>query len=473
MMNLNVTAKADYEATFPVYGEEAAYARVNEVKTGAVNNQHLFSMLQRLIASLDCVISAQVSEIIHHPQFEALEASWRGLVYLLDQCHKQKQVKIRIFNITKTELRDDVSRALEYDQSQLFQKVYNEEFGMPGGEPFGVLVGDYEFSHHPEDVEILQGISQVSAAAFVPFIAGASPVMFGLNKISELELQPDLEIIFKQPTYARWNFLRQTEDSRFLGLVAPHFLLRLPYVIGHGAVYPFFFKDTKQSSAYLWGNGSFAFAAVLIKAFVSHGWLANIRGCAENSKGGGNVPAAAYPYFTTDKAGLARKIVTDVLITDGLEKDLDSLGFIALCQPYNGYNAVFYGNSSVQKPKEYNNLAASQNAAASVMLQHIFCASRFAHYLKLMGRDKVGSYASALSCQHDLNRWLANYIASNTDLSSEMRSRYPLQEAKVQVKDAPGKPGHYMCVIHLRPRFQLEQVATSITLVTELTSIVK
>jgi type VI secretion system protein ImpD len=470
---MGVTAKANYEETFPVYGEEAAYIQESktEVETGVVN-QHLFSMLQRLIASLDRVISAQVSEIIHHPQFRTLETSWRSLAYLVSQSNKQKQIKIRVLDITKTELRDDVVKVLDYDQSQLFQKVYSEEFGMPGGQPFGVLIGDYEFSHHPEDIEILQGVSQVAASAFAPFITGTDPAIFGLNQMNELELQPDLEAIFKQPAYARWNFLRQTEDARFLGLVAPHFLIRLPYVIGHGAVYPFFFKDTKQNEGYLWGNGSFAFAAVLIQAFISHGWLANIRGCGENSKGSGNVPPAAYPYFSTDRAGLARKFSTDVLITDGLEKELDTMGFISLCQPYNGNNPVFYGNASVQKPKVYNSSAASQNAVASMMLQHMFCASRFAHYLKVMGRDKVGAYVSAYACQNDLNKWLSNYIASNVDLSAEMRSRYPLQEAKVQVKESPGKPGHYMCVIHLRPRFQLEQVAAYITLITELPPIV-
>jgi type VI secretion system protein ImpD len=473
MMNLGINVRSNHEANLPFQDEDLVYVQEKSMKAGVMNHmnhQRLLSMLQRLIASLDKVISAQVCEIIYHPQFAALEASWRSLAYLVNRGNKRKNIKIRVLNITKSELRDDVSKVLAFDQSQLFSKVYNEEFDTPGGEPFGVLIGDYEFSHHPEDVEILQVVSQVAAAAFAPFIAGASPAMFGINHHSEFGMFPDLETIFKQSTYTRWNFLRQTDDSRFLGLVVPHFLVRQPYSIKHRSKYPFFFKDPKLNRGFLWGNASYAFGAVLIQAFANYGWLANIRGCAKNLNEGGNVPSIVKAYFKTDSVGLVKKINTDVLITDGLEKTLDNLGFITLCQSYNGGMGVFYGNASVQKPKVYKKNTANQNARVSIMLQHIFCASRFAHYLKIMGRDKVGSYMSASACQSELDKWLMEYVAANSDLSAEMGSIYPLQKAEVKVRDTPGKPGYYMCIIYLQPRFQLEQIVTNITLVTELLS---
>lgn len=428
----------------------------------------------RLIAGIDRLISQQLSEILHHPRFKALEASWFSLLYLVAQAYKKPKIKIRVLNISRKELCADLKQALEFDQSQLFNKIYTEEFGMPGGEPYSVLIGDYEFSNHPEDIEALQVMSQIAAATFAPFIAAASSAMFSLDDITELARQPKLDVIFKQPQYIRWNSFRKQEDTRFIGLTLPHFLIRGPYDYKHSTrIVPieFCFTDTKPEQSYLWGNASYAFAAVLMQAFNNDGWLANIRGFTEPYRGG-VVPNYETAYFNTDKAGLIPKITTDVLITDSQEKQLSDLGFISLGNAYGHNVAVFYSNASIQQPTNYNSSAASQNAVTATMLQHLFCASRFAHYLKIIGRDKVGSFTSAQEHELYLNKWLLNYVASNVDLDSGTRKRYPLQEAKVKVKEQVGKPGSYMCVIHLKPYFQLEQVVTNITLVTELVSIV-
>ncbi len=425
--------------------------------------------IQRLIAGIDRAVSQQLSEIIHHARFEAIEASWRSLLYLVALSYKQPKIKIRVLDLARKELATDLKQALEFDQSVLFNKIYGEEFGMPGGQPYGVLIGDYEFSHQPDDIEVLQVMSQISAASFAPFIAAAASSMFSLNDVTELEKQPKLETIFKQPQYLRWNSFRRQEDSRFVGLTLPRFLVRDAY---QHANYRFCFQDTKPESAYLWGNASYAFAGVLIQAFENDGWLANIRGYTSDVLSGGVVPPYETTSFKTDKAGLIPKMSTDVLITDTQEKQLSDLGFIPLCRAFGDEMAVFYSNASIQSPKTYNSLAADQNALTSTMLQHMFCACRFAHYLKVIGRDKVGSFISAEDHELYLNRWLMQYVASNTDLKSVTRRRYPLQAAKVQVRERIGKPGSYSCVIQLKPCFQLEQVVTNITLVTELVSVV-
>lgn len=424
----------------------------------------------RLIANIDRVVSEQVSAIIHHPRFEQLEASWRSLLYLVAQAYKQPSVKIRILDLSRKELVTDLRQSLEFDQSQLFNKIYSEEFGMPGGKPYGVLLGDYEFSNHPEDIATLEAMSQVAAASFAPFIAAASGQMFNIDHITDLTKQPKLDVIFKQPQYLRWNSFRKQEDTRFVGLTLPHFLVRDAYARS-GFTGGFLFADTKPECGQLWGNACYAFGAVLIQAFLNDHWLGDIRGFSASGEGG-MVPDYVMPEFATDKFGLMPKINTDVFLTDSQEKQLTDLGFIPLCQAYGSDAAVFYSNASIQQSMVYNNTAATQNAATATMLQHIFCASRFAHYLKVIGRDKVGSFVSAQEHESYLNNWLGNYIVTNADASPSIRRRYPLQEAKVQVKEKIGKPGSYMCVIHLKPRFQLEQVVTNLTLVTELVSVV-
>ncbi len=447
-------------------GRSAVLSKLSQQKIVYLNDS---VFIQRLIAGIDQAVSKQLSEIIHHARFEAIEASWRSLLYLVALSYRQPKIKIRILNLSRKELAADLKQAFEFDQSVLFHKIYSEEFGMPGGQPYGVLIGDYEFSHKPDDIEVLQVMSQIAAASFAPFIAGTASSMFSLNDVTELEKQPKLEAIFKQPQYLRWNSFRRQEDSRFVGLTLPRFLVRDAY---NKTNYGFCFQDTKPESAYLWGNASYAFAGVLIQAFENDGWLANIRGYTSDILSGGVVPPYETAYFNTDKANLIPKMSTDVLITDTQEKQLSDLGFIPLCSAYGDEMAVFYSSASIQSPKGYNSAAADQNATTSTMLQHIFCASRFAHYLKVIGRDKVGSFTSAEDHESYLNKWLMQYVASNTDLKSTTRRRYPLQGAKVEVRERAGKPGSYSCVIHLKPCFQLEQVVTNITLVTDLVSVV-
>lgn len=428
-------------------------------------NQRIF-ILSQLISRIDQLLSVQLSTILHHPRFEKLEASWRSLAYLVAVA-RNPQVKIKILNINHKLFCHDLTKAIEFDQSALFSKVYCEEFGMPGGEPFGVLVGDYEFSQQPDDIEALQNMAAVAAAAFAPFVTGTAASLFGLNHITELATQPNLENIFKKQHGERFEALRNMEDARFLGITLPHFVVRLPYSNYAHSAYGFCFKDACPEKGYLWGNAGFAFAAVLIRAFLHYGWLAQIRG-GDAKDEGGYVPELFSAYCATDKIGLIRKFNTDVLLTDSQERELSKLGFIALCQAYGGENSIFYSNASMQKVPTYSNLIAQQNAKAASMLQYILCASRFAHYLKIIGRDQAGSFLDAQDCENHLMHWLLNYVAGNKDLSYEKRARYPLQEAKVQVKENPHKSGCYLCTIWLKPYFQLEQVVTAITLVTEL-----
>jgi type VI secretion system protein ImpD len=406
-----------------------------------------------------------------------MEASWRGLHFLVHQVPEGENVKIRVLNLSWKELTRDLERALEFDQSQLFRKVYNEEFGTPGGEPFGVLLGDYEIRHRPapdhafDDVSTLTSISNVAAAAFAPFIAAAHPALLDLTSFAELEQPLNLPRTFEQAEYLKWKAFRDTEDARFVGLTAPRVLMRPPYADDGSREDGFRFHEQLEGvgrAQHLWGTAVYAFGSVLIRSFTQSGWLANIRGVERGVEGGGLVAGLCTPSFATDKPGVATKCATDVIITDAQEKELAELGFMPLCHCQDTEYAAFYGNQSVQSPKPYDELPATINARLSAMLQYILCVSRFAHYLKVMTRDKVGSFFGPAECEDYLRRWLLNYTTGNDNASAEMKARYPLREAKVQVRERPDKPGTYTCVIHLRPHFQLDQMVTAVRLVTEL-----
>jgi type VI secretion system protein ImpD len=349
-----------------------------------------------------------------------------------------------------------------------------------------VLLGDYEVRHRPgpghpyRDLEALAKIAGVAAAAFAPFITGAHPSLFGLDSFNELERPIDLARVFDQLDYIEWRSLRQTEDARFLGVTLPRVLMRLPYADTPARAEGFHFREdvgAPDRGGYLWGNAAYAFVGVLIRCFAHSAWLADIRGVRQgvDDRGervcleeGGLVTGLPVHSFATDRTGLAAKFSTEIVITDTQEKDLGELGFIPLCHCLDTNHSAFYGNQSLQRPKGYDDPKATVNARLSAMLQYILCTSRFAHYLKVIGRDKVGSMLTPEECQEALQRWLRDYVTASDGAGPEVKARYPLREANVEVREQPGQPGSYQCVIHLRPHFQLDQMFTSVRLTTQL-----
>ncbi len=444
--------------------------------------------LSRDIARIDELIATQLNAVMHHPTFQKLEASWRGLSYLVNKLQESETVKIKVLNVSWAELVQDQSRALEFDQSQLFRSVYESEFGHPGGEPFAILIGDYEIRHRPsaehpyDDLETLSKISGVAAASFAPFIAGVHASFFGLDSFTELERPLDVSKIFEQVDYIKWRSFRQSEDARFVGLTLPRMLLRLPRQSTGAESRSIHFHEEVEGpdrSKYLWGNSVYAFGGVLIRSFIGSGWPADIRGVRQGQDEGGKrictddgglVTGLPVHSFTTDRSGLATKCSTEVIITDAREKELDELGFIPLCHCQDTEFSAYYSNASVQKPKKYDDPKATANARLSAMLQYMLCVSRFAHYVKVMSRDKIGSMTSPEICEQALDQWLKSYTTSNDNAGPEIKAKYPLREAKVAVRERPDKPGSYNCVIHLRPHFQLDQMFTTMKLSTELAS---
>jgi type VI secretion system ImpC/EvpB family protein len=433
-------------------------------------------LLNRQVAQIDALLNAQVNAILHHPRFQALEGSWRGLKYLVVQSDDD-QVRIRVLNASWRELARDFERAAEFDQSALFQKVYNEEFGIAGGEPFSVLLGDYEVQPRPgpghpvDDVSTLRAISQVAAAAFAPFIAAANPAMLGLEDFADLQRPMDLLRSFEQVEYVKWNAFRDSEDARFVGLTLPRVLMRSPWADDGGRSDGFRFREEfrrADAREHLWGNACYAFGAVLVRAFSQNGWLADIRGVVPGQETGGLVTGLPAPSFPEEKAGIAPRSSTDAVITDVQEKLLGELGFIPLSRCKDTGLSAFFGNRSVQQPKRYDRPEATTNARLSATLQYMLCVSRFAHYIKIIGRDKVGSLTEAGELERYLDKWFVDYILDSTDASPEMKAKHPLREARVQVREHPGKPGAYLLTIHLRPHFQLDELSASVRLVTEL-----
>jgi type VI secretion system ImpC/EvpB family protein len=435
--------------------------------------------LARDLAQLDELVTRQVSAILHHPAFQRLEASWRGLRHLVEHLPEGEAIKIRVLSVSWKELVRDLEKAIEYDQSHLFRKIYNEEFGTPGGEPYGVLIGDFEIHHRPskdhptDDVGAVMNIAAVSAAAFAPFIAGVHPSFFDLTSFSELERPLNLPRTFEQVEYLKWRAFRHSEDARFIALTLPRILLRLPYRDDGSRNDRFRYREEVEDPSqelYLWGNACYAFAAVLVRAYADSGWLADIRGIRPGLNGGGGM-AMGLPvnYFRTDREGIAPKCSVDAIVTDQQEKELGELGFMPLCYCQGTEFSAFYSNQSVQRVKKYDSSGATANAKLSAMLQYILCVSRIAHYLKVMGRDKVGSFQNPEDCQDYLQRWILNYCMANDDADLETKARYPLREGQVQVREHAGKPGSYYCVIHLRPHFQLDQMVAAVRLTTEMT----
>jgi type VI secretion system protein ImpC len=384
------------------------------------------------------------------------------------QSETGESLKIRVLNVTKRELGKDMEKAVEFDQSTLFKKVYEEEYGTLGGQPFGMLMGDYEFGRSAEDVSCLQKLSGVAAASHAPFVAGVSPKMFGMDDYTELSKPRDLTKIFDTVEYAQWKSFRESPDSRYVALAMPRVLGRLPYGEEFKRIDEFRYEenvDGTQHDKYLWMNAAWAYAARVTDAYAKDGWFARTRGV----EGGGKVEGLPVHTFPTDDGGVAMKCPTEIAITDRREFELSNLGFLPLLHCKGKDYAAFLGTQSCQKPKTYFDPAANANAELSTKLNFMLCVSRFAHYLKVMARDKIGSFMEVSDCANWLNAWIQNYVTPNPERVSEsVKAKQPLADARVEVQPVAGKPGYYEAVAYLRPHFQLEALTTSMRLVAEV-----
>jgi type VI secretion system ImpC/EvpB family protein len=440
-------------------------------------------LLSRDIARLDGILTRQVNAILHHPRFQKLESSWRGLYYLTQQAQNAReqiesegdksQIRIEMLSVSKHELVKDFERAAEFDRSQIWRKVYEEEFGMPGGEPFGVLVGDYEFANDPQDVELLGKMAEVAAGSFCPFVSAAAPKLLQLDSFTTLEQPIDLSGTFDQLPYLRWRSLRDRDDTRFVGLTLPRVLMRLPHEDDGSRADGFRFREEVEAPDfrnYLWGNSAYAFAAVLIRTYGVTRWFADIRGMERDVEAGGIVTDLPVHSFSTDRRGVATKSSLEVRVSEPQEQELAQLGLIPLCHAWNTDFRVYYSNPSLHKPKQYDEAVATANARISAMLQYVMCASRFAHYVKVIARNKLGSFQSGDELENELNRWLHKYVSPDELASATTKARYPLFAGNVEVRDIAGKPGSYRMIMHMLPHFQLDRLSASLRLVTRLTT---
>ena len=455
--------------------QELIKALTEEALKGTVTfSRNLTVTFDRAIAEIDRKVSEQLNAVMHHERFTKLEGSWRGLHYLVMNSETGTSLKIRMLQASKRDISRDLQRAVEFDQSQLFKKIYENEFGTPGGEPYGALVGDYEWTAHPDDVETLRLISNVSAGAFAPFISGVGAGMFGFSDWRELSKPRDLAKIFETQEYAKWRAFRDTEDSRFVALVMPRVIARLPYGAATKPVEEFAYEEAPKNADgsaramdhdhYCWMNAAYVKAARLTDAFAQYGFCTAIRG----TEGGGKVSNLPNHVFTSDDGDMDAKCPTEIGITDRREAELSGQGFLPLCHFKNTDYAVFFGSQSAQKPKKYDRPEATANAAISARLPYMMATSRFAHYLKVMARDKIGAFMEASDCEVWLYRWIQNYVNPMEGAGQESRAKYPLREAAIEVKEVPGKPGVYNAVAHLRPWLQMEELTTSIRMVARI-----
>lgn len=428
--------------------------------------------IEAIIAQLDLKLTEQINLIMHHEDFQKLEGAWRGLSYMVNNTETDEMLKIRFMNISKADLGKTLKRfkGTAWDQSPLFKKIYEAEYGQFGGEPFGCLVGDYYFDQTPPDVELLGEMAQVAAAAHAPFISGASPTIMQMATWQELANPRDLTKIFTTPEYAAWRSLRESEDSRYLGLAMPRFLARLPYGAKTNPVEEFAFEEDTHSadhSRYAWANAAYAMATNINRSFKLYGWCSRIRGV----ESGGAVEGLPVHTFPTDDGGVDMKCPTEIAISDRREAELAKNGFMPLLHRKNSDFAAFIGAQSVQKPSEYTDPDATANANLAARLPYLFACCRFAHYLKCIVRDKIGSFKERDDMQLWLQKWIMNYVDGDPAHSSETtKAQKPLAAAEVQVSEVEGNPGYYSAKFFLRPHYQLEGLTVSLRLVSKLPS---
>jgi type VI secretion system protein ImpC len=454
---------------------EAVESAVQVLAKQALANTALVSSdalrsIEQIIAEIDRKLTEQVNLVLHHEDFQQLESAWRGLHYLVNNTETDEMLKIKVLNISKKDLGKTLKkfRGTAWDQSPVFKKIYEEEYGQFGGEPFGLLVGDYYFDHSPMDTQLLGDIAQVAAGAHAPFIAAAAPTVMQMESWGELANPRDLTKIFQTPEYAAWRSLRESEDSRYIGLAMPRFLSRLPYGAKTEPVEEFAFEEDTtgaDSSYYTWSNSAYAMATNITRAFKMYGWTTRIRGI----ESGGAVEGLPAHTFPTDDGGVAMKCPTEIAISDRREAELAKSGFMPLIHKKNSDFAAFIGAQSLQKPQEYEDAAATANANLSARLPYLFASCRFAHYLKCMVRDKVGSTMTKAQLQSWLQGWLNRYVDGSPDSSSEeWKATHPLSDGSVVVEENEENPGYYSAKFFLKPHYQLEGLTVSLRLVSRM-----
>ena len=488
---VDLVIKETYDKQQAEWAEQALQKTLDAVKESKADKKTPLNTINERIAILDAEIADKLDMILHDPQFQKLEASWRGLHQLVSNTETGPTLKLRVLDISKKALQDDLDKAVDFDQSGLFKKVYEEEYGTFGGHPFSLMVGDYAFGRSKNDISLLTKLSNVAAAAHAPFITAADAKLFDLDSFSDLDKPRDLSKSFEGTDATKWRSFRDSDDARYVSLVLPRVLQRLPYGeqgdpveglnyeenvysrtrakmmrAGEDEQQEAFLHGAVDTSKYLWGNAAYALAQRITSAYASYGWCAAIRGV----EGGGRVGNLPVFNFPTEATGKLRtfQCPTEITITDRREKELSDLGFIALCHKKNEDMAVFFGGQTAAKPKKYNLDLANANARISALLPYVLAASRFAHYVKAMMRDKVGSFMTRENVERYLNNWIADYVLINDNAAQEIKARYPLREARVDVVAVPGKVGVYSATIFIKPHFQLEELTASIRLVADL-----
>ncbi|MGA7979420.1 MAG: type VI secretion system contractile sheath large subunit [Chromatiaceae bacterium] len=468
------------EKEFRPKSERAKEAVTDAVRTLAeqalsssvVISADVLRTIESIVAEIDRKLSEQINLVMHHPDFQKLEGAWRGLHYLVNNTETDEMLKIRVMNISKKELHKTLKKfkGTAWDQSPIFKKMYEEEYGQFGGEPFGCLTADYHFDHSPPDVELLGEMAKVSAAMHAPFIAGADPSVMQMDSWQELANPRDLTKIFQTPEYAAWRSLREADDSRYIGLAMPRFLARYPYGAKTNPVDEFDFEEDTEGAdhnKYTWSNAAYAMAVNINRSFKLYGWCSRIRGI----ESGGAVEGLPVHTFPTDDGGVDMKCPTEIAISDRREAELAKNGFMPLIHKKNSDFAAFIGAQSLQKPFEYDDPDATANANLSARLPYLFATCRFAHYLKCIVRDKIGSFKEREDMQTWLNNWIGNYVLNNPATATESdKARRPLAAAEVVVDEVEGNPGYYSSKFFLRPHYQLEGLTVSLRLVSKLPS---
>lgn len=448
---------------------------VAEALKGTVTfDKDVIRSINQGIAAIDEAVSKQLAAVMHHPDFQTLEGHWRGLNYLVMNSETGEMLKLRVLNCSKKDLSKDLDKAVEFDQSTVFKKIYESEFGLAGGSPYGALIGDYEWENTPDDIAALEKMSGVAASAFAPFLTTPSSKFFGFDSWEELSKPRDLAKVFDSAEYIKWNSFRDSEDSRFVTMCMPRTLARLPYGAATKPVEEFNYEEVATGpqgqpiavphDEYCWMSTAYVMGARLTDAFAQTGWCTAIRG-AEN---GGKVEGLPTHIFKSDDGDTDVKCPTEVAITDRREAELSKLGFLSLCYYKDSDYSVFFGGQTTQRPKQYHSADATSNAAISARLPYIMATSRFAHYLKVIARDKIGSFMERDDCQRWLNDWIHNYVVADSNPSAAVRARMPLAEARVEVAEVPGKPGSYNAVAYLRPWLQMEELTASLRMVASI-----
>lgn len=437
----------------------------------ALISEKIVETIKNMVSAIDKKLTEQINHVLHNEEFRKLEATWRGLDYLVNNTETDEKLKLRVLNISKNELGKTIKafKGTAWDQSPLFKKFYEEEFGTAGGEPIGCIIGDYFFDHSAPDLAILSGMSQIAAAAHAPFLTSIKPTLFNIESWQELANPRDLTKIFSSPEYAAWKAFRKTEDAKYVGFVMPRTLARLPYNEKDNPVEEFSFTEDTAGAVddrFVWSNAAYAMGVNINKAFKLYGWCTAIRGV----EGGGMVSGLPVYTFKTDDGGVAMKCPTEIAITDRREAELSKNGFLPLIHWKNTNYAAFIGAQSAYEPTVYDDPDATANANLSARLPYMFAMSRFAHYLKCMVRDKIGSFASRDDIQKFLGNWINNYVTLDPNATQSIKARFPLSAAEIKVEEDPSNPGYYKATFYLKPHYQLEGLTVSLRLVTKLPS---